>query len=60
MSEYYRVCVKVKRLTGFEVDEIKEYYPVYAATPEDAANSVIIQKAVKKEQIISVSCEQMY
>lgn len=61
MSEYYRVVVRIRKLEGFDnVFEEKEFTPVYAANAEDAATSVVVQKKVKKEQILSVSSEQMY
>jgi len=61
MSEYYRVVVRIRKLEGYEnVFEEKEFTPVYAQSPEDAVNSVIVQKKVKKEDILSVSSEQMY
>jgi hypothetical protein len=58
--QYYRVVVRTRKLNGFDAYEEVEYSPVYAGSSEDAANSVVLQKKVKKEQIVTVSYENMY
>jgi hypothetical protein len=58
--QFYRVIVRVRKLNGYEAFEEKEFYPVYAKTPEDAVGSVIEQKKVKKEDIIGVRYEEAY
>lgn len=59
--QYYKVRVRIRRLNDYDdAYEYTEYTPVYANTAEEAANSIIIQKKVKKEDIREVSFEQMY
>jgi hypothetical protein len=59
--QFYRVVARVKKLDGYDnAYEETEFYPVYAQTPEDAANSVVMEKKRKKEDVISVSYEEAY
>jgi hypothetical protein len=59
--QFYRVVVRVKKLNGYDnAYEETEFYPVYANSPEDAANSVCMQKKRKKEDVVAVSYEEAY
>jgi|PlaIllAssembly_1097288.scaffolds.fasta_scaffold03702_5 hypothetical protein len=60
IMEHFRVIVKVRKLNGFDAFELLEYYPVYANTAEDAAASIVGEKKVNKEDIVSVNYEHMY
>jgi hypothetical protein len=60
MSEYF-VVVRTRKLEGFEdVWEEKICGPIPIDTPEKAAQSVMVQMRVAKENIARVYYEQHY
>jgi len=58
--QFFRVIVRGEKLKDYDAYEEAEFYPVYAESANAAANSVVIQKKVKKENVIAVRYETMY
>lgn len=58
----YKVVVKVGELTGDlkEIDVLMSYSDIYSASPQEAVESVIVQKKVKREDVVFVESTAVY
>lgn len=58
----YKVVVKVGELTGDlkEIDVLMSYSDIYSASPQEAIESVIVQKKIDRKNILYVESEAVY